>query len=77
MQRFKNIFYEKFLISFYTIKQKTAVSYNEKVPRNLNISFRRPQYVNAIELDLSISKDNVIFLWHDPDPWDIISTLRR
>ena len=37
----------------------------------------KQRYTNAIELDLSFSKDNVIFLWHDPDPWNFVSTLRR
>uniref|UniRef100_A0A0K2TNI7 GP-PDE domain-containing protein n=1 Tax=Lepeophtheirus salmonis TaxID=72036 RepID=A0A0K2TNI7_LEPSM len=32
---------------------------------------------NAIEIDLSISKDGVIFLWHDPNPWDFYSIIRR
>eukprot|EP00096_Caligus_rogercresseyi_P012434 TRINITY_DN5210_c0_g1_i1.p1 TRINITY_DN5210_c0_g1~~TRINITY_DN5210_c0_g1_i1.p1 ORF type:complete len:337 (+),score=83.92 TRINITY_DN5210_c0_g1_i1:219-1229(+) len=32
---------------------------------------------NAIEIDLSISEDGVIFLWHDPNPWNILSLIRR
>ncbi|QQP37180.1 Uncharacterized protein FKW44_017377, partial [Caligus rogercresseyi] len=31
---------------------------------------------NAIEIDLSISEDGVIFLWHDPNPWNILSLIR-
>jgi glycerophosphoryl diester phosphodiesterase len=32
---------------------------------------------NAIEIDLSVSKDGVIFLWHDPQPLGILSLVRR
>ena len=34
-------------------------------------------HVNAIEIDLSMSKDNVIFLWHDPDPRAFTAAIRR
>ena len=37
----------------------------------------RQIYVNAIELDLSLSKDNVIFLWHDPNPGELVARIRR
>lgn len=32
---------------------------------------------NAIEIDLSISKDQVVFLWHDPVPMSIQAASRR
>ena len=32
---------------------------------------------NAIEVDVAISKDNVVFLWHDPYPLGIVALARR
>ena len=32
---------------------------------------------NAIEVDIAISKDDVIFLWHDPNPLGLHSLARR
>ena len=32
---------------------------------------------NAIEVDLVISKDGVVFLWHDPTPFSIHALVRR
>ena len=32
---------------------------------------------NAIEVDIAISKDDVIFLWHDPNPLGWHSLARR
>ena len=32
---------------------------------------------NAIEIDLAISKDNIVFLWHDPSPWGLHAIARR
>ncbi len=33
--------------------------------------------VNAVEIDLSMSKDGVVFLWHDPDPTSPGAVARR
>ena len=32
---------------------------------------------NSIEVDLTISKDGIIFLWHDQDPLGLHSLARR
>ena len=32
---------------------------------------------NAVEVDVSITKDNVAFLWHDPNPLGLHSLARR
>jgi len=32
---------------------------------------------NAIEIDVSMSKDNVAFLWHDPYPLGLHAMVRR
>lgn len=32
--------------------------------------------MNAVELDVSVSKDNVVFLWNDPNPLDPAATAR-
>lgn len=32
--------------------------------------------MNAVELDISVSKDNVVFLWNDPNPLDPAATAR-
>ena len=32
---------------------------------------------NAIELDLSVSLDGIVFLWHDPEPNSPESVIRR
>ena len=33
--------------------------------------------MNAVELDISVSRDNVVFLWNDPVPLDPAAKLRR
>ena len=33
--------------------------------------------MNAVELDISVSRDNVVFLWNDPNPADPIAQARR
>ena len=32
---------------------------------------------NAVEIDLSLSLDGVIFLWHDPEPLSVVTIVRR
>lgn len=32
---------------------------------------------NAVEVDLSMAADGTLFLWHDPDPMDPVTLLRR
>ena len=32
--------------------------------------------ITAVELDISMSKDRVVFLWNDPNPLDPASTAR-
>ena len=33
--------------------------------------------MNAVEIDVSVSRDNVVFLWNDPMPTDPIAQARR
>jgi len=33
--------------------------------------------MNAVELDISVSQDNVVFLWNDPNPLDPVAQARR
>ena len=33
--------------------------------------------MNAVEVDVSVSRDNVVFLWNDPMPLDPIAQSRR
>ncbi len=32
---------------------------------------------NAVEIDVSMSKDGVLFLWHDPNPLHVLALTRR
>ena len=33
--------------------------------------------MNAVELDVSVSQDKVVFLWNDPKPTDPVAQARR
>ncbi len=37
----------------------------------------RRGWINAVELDLSLSSDGVVFLWHDPEPFSVVAVIRR
>ncbi len=34
-------------------------------------------WVDSVEVDLSLSSDGVLFLWHDPDPNSVAAIARR